>query len=375
MKINASSNEHSALIEKLKESNLRRAIIEKLLFLCENLDAMNEDVEAQRYVAAALRIHPITERFDDSVCSCESELMALQILSERFAIQVDELKQQVLASWKQCVVVTSCFDEVNKVTTAQLKSSADRKDMLGDMCQALYNLGLLHEHVAVLGTKLMKHFFKPSLTSNKISFGASTQKDSKSQVFTLRYPSTNDESGVVTPSDAFERLTAILNFLSTDVFSGVELELGSSGEKRMLMSFLGESCSDELQQLLVDECLTRAVPLNHNELPSFNDVISATKNFHAYLQSLHFIESDSSATIAYVSDVDVHFAKKKCQQVLTQARSLMQRELHNTVRVSSTHPFSELPALKIPKTDDPVLMPDSSVLDATVFRMPEFSIR
>ena len=247
--------------------------------------------------------------------------------------------------------------------------------MLGDMCQALYNLGLLHEHVAVLDTKLMKHFFKPSLTSNKISFGASTQKDRKSQVFTLRYPSTNDESGVVTPSDAFERLTAIFNFLSTDVFSGVELELGSSGEKRMLMSFLGESCSDELQQLLVDECLTRAVPLNHNELPSFNEVISATKNFHTYLQSLHFIESDSSATIAYVSDVDVHFAKKKCQQVLSQARSLMQRELHNTVRVSSTHPFSELPALKIPKTDDPVLMPDSSVLDATVFRMPEFSIR
>ena len=49
-----------------------------------------------------------------------------------------------------------------------------------------------------------------------------------------------------------------------------------------------------------------------------------------------FISATTSPLLTYARDVNVHFANKKCQELIVEARQLMKRELHNTKRVGSS---------------------------------------
>ncbi|XP_038044146.1 centromere/kinetochore protein zw10 homolog [Patiria miniata] len=70
-------------------------------------------------------------------------------------------------------------------------------------------------------------------------------------------------------------------------------------------------------------------------LNEYKAVITATKGFEASLRKTGFIAETASPLLTYARDVDVHFANKKCQELIVEARKLMKRELHNTKRVGT----------------------------------------
>lgn len=47
-----------------------------------------------------------------------------------------------------------------------------------------------------------------------------------------------------------------------------------------------------------------------------------------------FISSESKPMTSYMGNLNVLFANKKCQQILSQARKLMKADLYNTVKLN-----------------------------------------
>ena len=62
-------------------------------------------------------------------------------------------------------------------------------------------------------------------------------------------------------------------------------------------------------------------------------VIQETEEFERSLRDMHFLSADSTELLRYARDVNSHFARKKCKDVIVAARTLMTSEMHNTVKV------------------------------------------
>lgn len=63
-------------------------------------------------------------------------------------------------------------------------------------------------------------------------------------------------------------------------------------------------------------------------------MLSTSSCLQGFLHKIGFVASDSHALTVYMSNLNVLFANKKCQDVLTRARALMKQELYNTVTLT-----------------------------------------
>ncbi|CAG2068889.1 unnamed protein product, partial [Timema podura] len=64
-----------------------------------------------------------------------------------------------------------------------------------------------------------------------------------------------------------------------------------------------------------------------------------------YLVSIGFLRASDKSLVDYAKNVDILCANKECQLLLERARSIMKRDLHDTVEVGLKKPEEELTTL------------------------------
>ncbi|XP_038079437.1 centromere/kinetochore protein zw10 homolog [Patiria miniata] len=140
------------------------------------------------------------------------------------------------------------------------------------------------------------------------------------------------------PSDpvaVYKSTLAILKALSGLLLS-LKTEGKNGDENTTLMAMLGEHIWPELSKCIITHCLVHSIPTSSSKLNEYKAVITATERFEASLRKTgQFIAETASLLLTYARDVNVHFANKKCQELIVEARKLMKRELHNTKRVGT----------------------------------------
>ena len=379
MKLQSSTSEFQELSEQLQEANVTQAILDKLVCVHENLEMIEKDLSARDFVRAANRLDVINARLEQPACEIENEVMILSLLEQQFTVQTEKLKQDVSTAWTELVSWTIPEQDGSaQAVHLRIDSSESARKVLSNVTQALYNIGLLHQKLQTFADRLFEYILNPAIININYKFDK-TEETSDMMQLTVTVTSQQTNSEPVSPTLAFQRCSDVLMFLSEKLFD-FDVETGNADNRKPLMILLGDVLALRFQDALIDSCLAHAIPDSQSGLEQFSATIAETQAFQETLVNMRFVAASEKKLQEFVNNVDVHFANKKCQEILTKARQLMTSELFNTVQVSNEQPFGELPPLdlgtaKKEKGKDPLSLPANMKLTANIFSMPSCCIR
>ncbi|CAG0887331.1 unnamed protein product [Darwinula stevensoni] len=140
-------------------------------------------------------------------------------------------------------------------------------------------------------------------------------------------------------ADVFSNVERVLTFLHDNLLNQ------SIGENSVsAMEIFGSLIAKSVCELLIKECLVPAIPTSPDKLDEYKQAIAVLHSFQDSLKKLGFLQSGASLE-EYAQKVDSIFAQKRCQDILQEARSIMKKDLHITVKME--------PA---PKDDQPSIL-------------------
>ncbi|XP_067941918.1 centromere/kinetochore protein zw10 homolog [Watersipora subatra] len=100
-----------------------------------------------------------------------------------------------------------------------------------------------------------------------------------------------------------------------------------------LMSELSSVCGSRPIDIVIKGCLSPSVPTSQSDLNKYRDVAGSTEKLQVFFAKVGFLTTESESMISYMSNLDVLFANKKCQQILSEARQLMKADLYKTIQL------------------------------------------
>ncbi|XP_071849886.1 centromere/kinetochore protein zw10 homolog [Apostichopus japonicus] len=246
--------------------------------------------------------------------------------------------------WYNCIV----FHKTEPAATLTIVKDPQLLNMLEAM-----------QVMDVLGWRLKSFakLFKETLIDAIILDPSSdvTVSQAKQEV-SLRVTSTDSKNLVKPPQEMFAQLQKALECIQK-LFSRCRFD--EDGESQSLMKMLGNLLWGELSKSLINHCLMPSIPTLAADLEDYKTTISATQQFEESLRKLDFIGHEKPL-LEYAENVNIHFATKKCQEILVMARDLMKQDLYTSVEVgkrkTEKKKISEFfPACKISKSTQDLL--------------------
>ena len=205
---------------------------------------------------------------------------------------------------------------------------------LHNMLQATQNAGLMPHKLQTLTTLLLEHFMRPLVTRHGSEIGAESGRDEATLV--VLTPRKHSHLPVC-PTDALASLHILFSFLHTHLLGfSITEESADSGEQRTtpLMTRVGQMMASDCLLMVVSDCFARSIPTSVRDLDAFPPMAQRAISFQQALINWGFIPPDNTVLSDFVGNVNALFAKKKCEEMMTKARSLMTSDVHNTVLLS-----------------------------------------
>lgn len=343
MQLSAAGNDN--LFANWSETLLTLSLLERLLKIHEGFQLISKDLASKSFVRAAAQL-VLIDRVLADLNNTYGE--SLKIVRHLFARQVT-LKEQLINSlrtvWSESFQWKVAKDEAlgqktEKMVRLILASSKEAKDRMVGVIHAMNDLGILDASLKAFGENMSKHLLRPLIATAGIKVSLSS--DPATTTITITTPVTrNTKPTPPNAVDALNTLETALVYLKDCLLSyvvNVSAQTDVKTDKQEstnLMALLGKQLSDEFVESLVSDCLARSVPSNHRDLKSYSNVVTTTERFQTKLIAIQFLDPQNTKLTDYVNNIELVFAKKKCQGILERARDLMTSPLHNVVSVSS----------------------------------------
>ncbi|XP_038079416.1 centromere/kinetochore protein zw10 homolog [Patiria miniata] len=290
-------------------------------------------VQNSKFLQAADAINELKSAFiEDEYC----ELKIVKALRSELRVNQETLLHHLGEAWSAMTVWTipHAKEPVTLTNVSQVQLKLVYSENAAVTVNAMSQVGILKSKMQVFGKKLMEHILKPVVSLSNVAPSINAAKKSQSTTVRFKVLSKSSEE----PSDpvaVYKSTLAILKALSRPLLS-LKTEGKNRDENTTLMALLGEHIWPELSKCIITHCLVHSIPTSSSKLNEYKAVITATERFEASLRKTgQFIAETASLLLTYARDVNVHFANKKCQELIVEARKLMKRELHNTKRVGT----------------------------------------
>ncbi|GIY81293.1 hypothetical protein CEXT_267181 [Caerostris extrusa] len=135
------------------------------------------------------------------------------------------------------------------------------------------------------------------------------------------------------PEEAFEALKTIFDFLQKEFF---HLPITKKGEEaRSLMSEFGSIIGEDFCSLVIEKCLNTAIPKQSKQSETFHKLIFTAEEFCKSLQCMEFLSSPRNKLLDFIHEMDTLPVDKMVQEFMGRARSLMQKNLHQTIEAGT----------------------------------------
>lgn len=142
---------------------------------------------------------------------------------------------------------------------------------------------------------------------------------------------THEQNSDVKPmyNDVIENLTQLLTFLSK------KLDINYKGsDDDTLMIMVAEVQRINFANLLIDDCLLDTIPHNIADLHSYDRITMQIEEFQRFLVSIKFFPPNNTISILqYINNIDKLFADKSSYHFLDQARTIMFKDLSDTMSI------------------------------------------
>ena len=321
--------------QQLEEKTELLAILEDLVRIEDGLETLASANQVQDFHKAAMAVQALESIFPSVLKNCE-DIKIFKALQEEFLVQKEGFVFSLESKWKELVKwrVEDSHLLDKKNYELEICVGENNANQLSEVVMVMEMIGQLGKEVKKFGETLFENFLKPCIIDKETIV-------SEPQSPILRVTSGSMKAVPPSPLNAFTRVNLILTRLNQKLLNA---RVDSKSDVT-LMSQLGSHISAEVLELLVRECLTKAIPTNTKELESFEDVLNQVTVFNSELVAMNFTRETENALLDFTQNVGTLFANKKCQEILIKARKLMTENTHNTVLVSHEAPIGELPSL------------------------------
>eukprot|EP01135_Chromosphaera_perkinsii_P010997 Nk52_evm31s2309 gene=Nk52_evmTU31s2309 len=359
-----SSEEHSTLKKEMSFKQKTVDSLEKLCQIQELMDEFESDLEAGTLRKAASNINIIQTLLEQLGEDTENnDVKILKLLRGEYRKQKSRMKSQLEELWSRYVEwstpehqsagplknedrATGEQRHVQALKTTNLKivtgsgfarRATESDNSLMEVVYSMHLMGMLDAKLSIFAKKSMKYLIEPLLLP-PVGGRCLKPKVSATNLFCEIGFEENDkqekgEASNQTPSPVvtLPRIKTVFDFVSKQMFGDVFLS-GDKSDKPMIYLF-GEKIWKELYSRIISESLAPSIPTHHVELEKYSKVVEFTVAFEREMIESGFVPGDSNELSEYVKNVNVHYAKKKRNDMLATARELMANEDHNMVEV------------------------------------------
>ncbi|XP_022093272.1 centromere/kinetochore protein zw10 homolog [Acanthaster planci] len=334
--LNSSTSDLHDLTRQLEKTN---AIIEVLQSLCKVnglLTGFQSCMQTGEYVQAADIINALKFDLDVLIEDGYCELKIVKALRSELRVNQEMLLHRLGEAWTAMVIwnVPHAKDPVTMANVNQVQLKLIHSENAELTVTAMNQVGILKSKMEVFAKKLIEYILKPLVMLPSVT--PAINAGQKSQSTTIAFKVLPSRSEVQSdPIAVYRSIHSVLKALSGPLL-GLRTEGKNGDESTKLTAMLGELVWSKLSKCIITNCLVHSIPTSTSKLNEYKSVITATEAFEASLRKTGFITETASPLLTYARDVNVHFANKKCQELIVEARKLMKRELHNTKRVGSS---------------------------------------
>lgn len=339
-----SSAKNEKLFANWSETRAILDLLSQVIEIHSGLVSSSKDISSKCFLKAAAQLNATEKNLSDVLSAYGDSVKVFLDLQTRHVALKEQLMQDMQTGWLENfrwnVVKEGAFGADDEAAVELLLvSSKELKSQMQDVVGAMDRTGTLDANLKTFGEKLVKLFLKPLLAVPGVMITSSA--DLAWNRLRIVMPSAGAKKGatqkVPDAAHMLHEIESIFVFLhqcfneysTPDTADG---GLGKEGPEIPLMARLGQHLANELVDLVISECVCKAVPSKRVDLKDFQVVIAATKTLQQKLSSMRFL--DDAKLLDYVNNVDLVFANKKCQEILERARDLMKSEIHNEISVS-----------------------------------------
>ncbi|XP_077999477.1 centromere/kinetochore protein zw10 homolog [Glandiceps talaboti] len=366
--LSSSTSDFHDLSKQLQRTN---AIMKTLEIICkvdESLENFTEALRVREYMKACELLTELQENLKHLLKGKLTEMKIIKSLKAELRVNQETLIYSLGEAWSKRVVwnvpAVKDSDKLHCILATQLKISLSNK--VETTVRALHASKVLNNKMQSFGKAIMEHLFKHMILLS----GVEPKVDSTYQFVTISLQKTSTGSQHIAPHQLYQHILTVLKTLHKYVF-GISIEDKQTGETITLMKIFGDFIWKDLSLCIINHCLVHSIPTSSSQLENYMDIIKATEDFESTLVELGFLSEGVSSLLTYARDVNVHFANKKCQDLMVKARKLMTSELHQTVHVGDSSPAAKLAKLDVQDTrDQHTAIADKEILSEGSFRLP-----
>ncbi|ESP01626.1 hypothetical protein LOTGIDRAFT_225294 [Lottia gigantea] len=371
--LNVSTAEFQTLTRELQEVNGILLVLKTLVELQDALEDVAKANKQKKFGQAAdclANIHDILSR---PLLNGEFEIKILNALNTENKIQKQKLIFDLNDVWKEHVVWISPEPKSTSGNLIELKliTGKDSLQVLENMISAMEKLNILDSKIKAFGELFVKHIVKNLLLQDAVDLKEMSTSKEKSLKLTLKSKVEHMPLNV----NLFRKFNLVMDFLADSFF---KLTVKWKEKEISLLELLGYGIADTVVDLIIKDCLSHAIPSQTEKLADFFKVIDSTETFQKGLMDAKFLPESNTALMNYVGNVNVLFAKKKCQEILEKARKLITSDIHDTFEVSPDVTLHPLPPLlkdkSISTSTPPVQLAHEEKLSPDAFKLPKCRI-
>lgn len=335
----AAADDVQRYLTELEEIRIGLRMNKRLLHINSLFQALAELKQNQSYFDIRDTINQLREAiFDEEDKEIMRELACYQSMKLKWHVEHETLLANLQSQFNSFVQLQEKVFQNTKCVTVKVSSN---KIALQDVLHMLFETNFNAQR---LYTFFMKNVFEPIIT-RPVSFevSKSDSKDDRSGIeynnFTLSFstkPYIYGESTNLRPNykHVFSYLTKVFSILSN-----IDIQLPND---KWVFQQMAERVGDDFFNLLVNECLTYAIPDTIEGL-STSELAKEITEFDEMLKNHHFTSDESVKLGQFGDKIDVIFKKRFCLNIVKSATDIMRKDLHEMHVVDETKSSGSFP--------------------------------
>lgn len=337
-KIHAATTQHKDLLVAHKNTKEIVNLLEKLCTCHRELSAC-KSTPLNQYVKSAKHLEVVKKELDELLSkSCDVKIF--KVVRNEYAEQQTRVMCHLYDAWSSLfewsTSTSASWDSMEGHLKTSLKIDLSGTDVHTDcntveIIQAMDSMHILQRHMKSFGNELYTYLIKPLLKFQNLV--PMTQSKPENKIHTLKIGKKSGNQKIARSHVLlYKKIMEVLQFLTSSLFAEFYKDAGTPVDINP-MSIIGGFIWKELSETLINDHLAAAVPSTNSQMEKYESTIKETIQFELDLVKLGFIMAGTNNLSKYVKDVNVHFANKVCQDILSEARDLMFCNVHNLIEV------------------------------------------
>lgn len=337
-----STGEFERLTKELSETNELLYAIEKICCLCDLYDSQFSQKKNGNWKESTSSLLDIEECLNEIKKSSLVDLQIFKFLNNEYIVVLDDFVYLLEEKWMGQVSWTmpdkkdGVENLVLKMPDLKIDDNADTLQFR-DLVIAMSKLKRLRPKIERLAKIVLQHILVPLIKDETLAPKLDDDNSTIRNAITLTLKKSSTSKNVRTPSLLFKQVFNILEYLNQNLLHLPLSDDDDDDHNATVMSIFSKYIRDDLLQCLIDNCLFATIPQNKDELRQYKDVEDTVRKFETALVAIGFLESTTDedtnngpGLVTYAMNVSVHFASRRCTDILQQARNLMKKGIHNT---------------------------------------------